>query len=231
MKRMREREPKGWGNQQQQQVESSQMTLSDIQRLQEEKDREERTRIQLQQQQVQAMYEAQMKMQQKSGQLGTWSSSALNQSPSSHVKTLAEIQKEEADRLSKLKREQELRDRENASALSNAGIWGNASSQLSWKSKQSTAGKQSTSSGVRQLKNSINLTPLRLKNQPQPDSGPVMMILPSLPTLLYRLNVTNQQRHKVPLIIHRVGHMLIISNLKPPKVVVIILPTRVGRTR
>ena len=102
------------------------MTLADIQRLQEEKDREERAR---QQQQVQAVYDHQIKMQK--GQM-SWPST-VNQA-SSHVKTLAEIQKEESDRLSKSKREHESRERENT-ALSNVGIWSNASSQLSWKSK------------------------------------------------------------------------------------------------
>lgn len=134
LRRMKEREPKRWGAPPpQQQIPTSQMTLADIQRLQEEKEREERSRVQMQQQQVQAMYEAQMKMQKSQM---SWPNS-LNQ-PSSHVKTLAEIQKEEADRLSKLKREQELREREN-SALANVGIWSNASSQLSWKSKSPTS--------------------------------------------------------------------------------------------
>jgi hypothetical protein len=51
------------------------------------------------------------------------------------VKTLSEIQREEAEKLAIVRKEQEERNREKPQA---AGIWSNAASQLSWKGAAGT---------------------------------------------------------------------------------------------
>ncbi|XP_055940782.1 GRB10-interacting GYF protein 2-like [Argiope bruennichi] len=97
-----------------------QLSLADIQRLQEEKEREEReekARQQLLQQQA-----AKQLQQNKNGL--SWAKRANDSQPA--VKSLAEIQQEEAERLAKLNRVQKP-PAPAPTVNSNAGVWGNSS--------------------------------------------------------------------------------------------------------
>ena len=140
---------KGWGETSQKSSGNNALSLSEIQRLQEEKEREERLMQEsLRKQQMHSLFSQQS----RSANL-TWGQS----SSSSGVKTLAEIQREEAEKLARLKKEQEEKERERGQPVGNTGIWSNAASQLSWKgssggpawgsnSGSQTPSKQSSSS-------------------------------------------------------------------------------------
>ncbi|KAI1285346.1 hypothetical protein HDE_11874 [Halotydeus destructor] len=137
-------EPKGWGTPptQVQPQFGQNLSLAEIQRLQEEKDRDERRKIQFQQQQMQAMYQAQQLQQKQSAQSKqqlTWASGRRT-AGGAPVKTLSEIQKEEADKLAKQQRIANENREQQGVKLSNSGIWSNAASQLTWKGNASGVG-------------------------------------------------------------------------------------------
>lgn len=119
LKRLKSQGP-AWGIQNSQS--DTQLSLADIQRLQEEKEkeeREERERARQQMFQQQALKQAQ---QSKNGL--SWAKRSAESQPA--VKSLAEIQQEEAERLAQQQRNQ--KPQAPAPVISsNAGVWGNAS--------------------------------------------------------------------------------------------------------
>ncbi|XP_054709856.1 GRB10-interacting GYF protein 2-like [Uloborus diversus] len=115
---MRKAQGPVWGVQNAQN--NAQLSLADIQRLQEEKEREEREekiRLQLLQQ-----HAAKQVQQNKNGL--TWAKRSADSSPA--VKSLAEIQQEESDRLAQLQRNQKPQTPAPV-ANTNVGVWGNPS--------------------------------------------------------------------------------------------------------
>lgn len=113
-----------WGQSDSGQGQSNSLTLDDIQRLQEEKDREERQK-QLQQQHMQALLAAQQQQQKQSL---SWAAPAYQQS--APVKTLAEIQREEAEKVAKQRVIENKKLNQMSNSVPNAGIWNNATNQL-----------------------------------------------------------------------------------------------------
>jgi len=112
------------------------VSLATLQRLQEEEKEREREKMrqqqlqsnQLQQQQQQ---QSQQSLQQQAAQQRqlTWANAA-QQSKAAPVKTLAEIQKEEEERLA---REKQRKTKVQPTASASASVWNNAASHLSWK--------------------------------------------------------------------------------------------------
>ncbi|RWS29624.1 PERQ amino acid-rich with GYF domain-containing protein-like protein [Leptotrombidium deliense] len=143
-KRLQEQK-KAWGTQSHSQMSAVQSTVSlvEIQRLQEQKEREERLKQAQLQQNMQALFQVQQAQQKQSvtKQQLTWANTNCQNVP---VKTLAEIQKEEAERAAKQK---QLDDQKNLQqgTVTNAGIWSNAASQLSWKNSTAWDNVSSTS--------------------------------------------------------------------------------------
>lgn len=138
--RRTQEQKKVWG---QSYPKSSTLSLAEIQRLQEEKDREEKIKQMQVERQMQAIYESQQLHQQQQLQQRqqqqqqqhlknqlTWANSNKPQA-AAPIKTLAEIQIEEAERMNKKKPMEEKKSSQ--TTVTNAGIWSNATSQLSWK--------------------------------------------------------------------------------------------------
>ena len=114
-----------WGQSDSSKNQTNSLTLDDIQRLQEEKDREERQK-QLQQQHMQALLAAQQQQQKQSL---SWAAPTYQQS--APVKTLAEIQREEAEKVAKQRViENKKQHNQLSNSVPNAGIWNNATNQL-----------------------------------------------------------------------------------------------------
>ena len=116
-----------WGQPEIPQKQHNSLSLDDIQRLQEEKDREERQK-QMQQKHMQALLAAQQQQQQNKQAL-TWAAQTYQQT--APVKTLAEIQREEAEKVAKqrvIENKKQLTQVTNS--VPNAGIWNNATNQL-----------------------------------------------------------------------------------------------------
>lgn len=102
------------------------VSLATLQKLQEEeKERERQRQIQ---QQLQSN-QSQQQIQQQLARQMTWASAA-QQPKVAPVKTLAEIQKEEEERLAKEKQKNKTKVQP---TIPNAGVWNNAASHLSWK--------------------------------------------------------------------------------------------------
>ncbi|RWS07876.1 PERQ amino acid-rich with GYF domain-containing protein 2-like isoform X5, partial [Dinothrombium tinctorium] len=149
-KRLQEQK-KAWGSQAHSQTNAPQNTVSlaEIQRLQEQKEREERMKQAQLQQNMQALFQVQQAQQHKqhsSKQQLTWANSNCQSGP---IKTLAEIQREEAERVAKQKQIDDQKHLQHAS-VTGAGIWSNAASQLTWKANTTAwdgAPSKSTSSG------------------------------------------------------------------------------------
>lgn len=149
---MKKMQHKAWGGGEPTQKQGQNaLSLSEIQRLQEEKEREEKQRqIKLQNEQMQALFHAQ---QQQQKQQSTWATAYQQQN--APVKTLAEIQKEEAEKLAKQKLlEQKHQQTKGNTVVPNAGIWNNATSQLFGQNaaKQASANNNNNSN--------INQTPI-----------------------------------------------------------------------
>ncbi|CAG2165575.1 unnamed protein product [Oppiella nova] len=132
LQQQQEKQRKGWGQTapEMNQKQHNSLSLDDIQRLQEEKDREEKQRQMAQQKHIQALYAAQQQQQQQNKQSLGWAAPAYQQQ-SAPVKTLSEIQKEEADKLVKQRTiESKRQQTQVTNNVPNAGIWTNANNQL-----------------------------------------------------------------------------------------------------
>jgi hypothetical protein len=131
-KQLQEKQRQGggqaWGGQE---AQHNTLSLMEIQRLQEKKEADERERqIQFQQDQMQALFQAQQQQQQKQQNL-TWANSYPTPNDSSKVKTLADIQKEESEKLAKQKNIEKQKQQSMNNSVPAAGIWNNnVSSQL-----------------------------------------------------------------------------------------------------
>ena len=133
MKRFQEK--RGWGEV----TQAGQLSLSEIQKLQEEKEFEERLEEMKQKASMRQTFYPNSNH--KPGM--TWVQSSAPPA-AGQVKTLSEIQREEAEKLAKVRKELEERERDKPQA---AGIWSNAASQLSWKASGGSAwGTQSPTS-------------------------------------------------------------------------------------
>lgn len=132
-----------WGGKASQPASSSALSLAEIQRVQEEKERNlAAERLQQQRKQQQAMQQAMLLQQQQQQQQQnkatlTWASRA--QAPSSgSVKSLSEIQQEEAERVDKMKKaqqqqrqqQQQVMRQQESSILQLTGAWGSTSNNL-----------------------------------------------------------------------------------------------------
>lgn len=142
---MRPDKPQGpvWGSKASQPVQTSALSLAEIQRMQEEKERslaEERAQQLRKQQQQQAMQQAlflQQQQQQPQKSTLTWASRAQAPPVGSVVKSLSEIQQEEAERADKMRKaqqqqrqqQQQMRQQE-SSVLQLSGAWGTTSNSL-----------------------------------------------------------------------------------------------------
>ncbi|XP_025075378.1 GRB10-interacting GYF protein 2 isoform X3 [Pogonomyrmex barbatus] len=132
-------------------------SLAEIQRLEREKKAEEQRLQQLMQQQlaqqkaVEAAQEASVIDSSKRLQF-KWAEKAIASSKPLQVKSLAQIQQEEQERIAKVKERERLEkagQKDAASMLQNAGIWGTASQCLSWaNSGTSSSQVWSTNSGT-----------------------------------------------------------------------------------
>ena len=150
------RKAKGWGEVSQ----GTSPNLSLAQMMQEEKERDERMKQEaLRKQQMQSLFSHQQSSSSSSSRM-TWGQSS---SPSG-IKTLAEIQREEAEKLALQKKQQEEKERERGQPAGNTGIWSNAASQLSWKGSSggpawgSTGSPSNTSSKNQQTSSSMSST-------------------------------------------------------------------------
>lgn len=129
---------------------AGQLSLSEIQRLQEEKEFEER--LEQMKQKASMRQNFYQNANQKPGM--SWVQPSTATAAAGQVKTLSEIQREEAEKLAKVRKEQEERNRDKPQA---AGIWSNAASQLSWKASAGSAwGSQSPTQSAKP--SSSNLT-------------------------------------------------------------------------
>ncbi|CAG2104047.1 unnamed protein product [Medioppia subpectinata] len=125
-----ERQRKGWGQTapEPNQKPQNSLSLDDIQRLQEEKEREERQRKALQQKHMQALFAAQQQQQNK--QSSGWAATTF-QPTAAPLKTLADIQREEAEKVAKQRViENKKQQTQVTNNVPNAGIWNNANNQL-----------------------------------------------------------------------------------------------------
>lgn len=126
-----------WGGKASQPASSSALSLAEIQRVQEEKERNlAAERLQQQRKQQQAMQQAMLQHQQQQQQKATltWASRAQAPAATGSVKSLSEIQQEEADKMKKAQQQQRqqqqtLRQQE-SSVLQLAGAWGSSSNSL-----------------------------------------------------------------------------------------------------
>lgn len=159
LKKLQERSKAPWAHAQQVSPVASHASLAEIQRLQREK-RAEEMRVQqqvqqlAQQQAVEAAKEAAVVDSSKRLQF-KWAEKAA---PSSKlVKSLAQIQLEEQERVAKVKqqekeRQEKVNQKEAAVVMQNAGIWGTAAQSLNWtqssnSSLEGKAGKNWPASG------------------------------------------------------------------------------------
>ncbi|XP_029052326.1 GRB10-interacting GYF protein 2 isoform X2 [Osmia bicornis bicornis] len=116
-------------------------SLAEIQRLEREKKAEEQRFQQMMQQQLaqqkatEAAQEALATDSSKRLQF-KWAEKATSSTKPLQVKSLAQIQQEEQERIAKVKQERERQEKagqkESANVLQNAGIWGTASQCLNW---------------------------------------------------------------------------------------------------
>ena len=131
-------------------------SLAEIQRLEREKKAEEQRFQQIMQQQLaqqkalEAAQEASASDSSKRLQF-KWAEKATVSSKPLQVKSLAQIQQEEQDRITKVKQQERERQekalqKEAASLLQNAGIWGTASQCLNWANSSTSSGGQAWSS-------------------------------------------------------------------------------------
>ncbi|XP_012534011.1 GRB10-interacting GYF protein 2 isoform X2 [Monomorium pharaonis] len=134
-------------------------SLAEIQRLEKEKKEEQRLQQQLMQQQL-----AQQKAVEQAHETSAidsskrlqfkWAEKAIASSKPLQVKSLAQIQQEEQERVDKIKQQERERlekagQKESANMLQNAGIWGTASQCLNWaNSNASNSQVWSTNSGT-----------------------------------------------------------------------------------
>ncbi|CAN7986300.1 unnamed protein product [Ixodes hexagonus] len=131
-----------WGGKAAQPVQASALSLAEIQRMQEEKERglaEERAQQQRKQQQMamQQMLFLQQQQQQQQKSTLTWASKAQAPAVGSAVKSLSEIQQEEAERVDKVRKaqqqqrqqQQQMRQQESC-MLQLSGAWGTTSNSL-----------------------------------------------------------------------------------------------------
>ncbi|XP_076179792.1 GIGYF family protein Gyf isoform X2 [Ptiloglossa arizonensis] len=130
-------------------------SLAEIQRLEREKKAEEQRFQQIMQQQLaqqkvmEAAQEASVTDSSKRLQF-KWAEKSTVSPKLLQVKNLAQIQQEEQEHIAKLKQERERQEKagqkESASLLQNAGIWGTASQCLSWANSSTSSGGQAWSS-------------------------------------------------------------------------------------
>ncbi|XP_015430986.1 PREDICTED: PERQ amino acid-rich with GYF domain-containing protein 2 isoform X2 [Dufourea novaeangliae] len=124
-------------------------SLAEIQKLEREKKAEEQRFQQMMQQQlaqqkaIETAQEASTTDSSKNRLKFKWAEKATASSKPLQVKSLAQIQQEEQDRITKVKQERERQEKagqkESTNVLLNAGIWGTASQCLNW-TNSSTAG-------------------------------------------------------------------------------------------
>lgn len=116
-------------------------SLVEIQKMQEEKERQEREEQKQLMQTVQQQLNTHVNSQQKPNSNLTWAKKPTN---SNHpVKSLLEIQKEEVEKIAIKNKvfeqhQQQKQQNQNLSLLT-AGVWGNASSNLSWASQANSS--------------------------------------------------------------------------------------------
>ncbi|XP_043527998.1 GRB10-interacting GYF protein 2 isoform X1 [Frieseomelitta varia] len=135
-------------------------SLAEIQRLEREKKAEEQRFQQMMQQQlaqqkaIEAAQEASITDSSKRLQF-KWAEKATASSKTVPVKSLAQIQQEEQERIAKVKQQERERQekagqKESTNVLQNAGIWGTASQCLNWANSSSSNNSQawSNSSGT-----------------------------------------------------------------------------------
>ncbi|XP_026672013.1 GRB10-interacting GYF protein 2-like isoform X2 [Ceratina calcarata] len=131
-------------------------SLAEIQRLEREKKAEEQRFQQIMQQQL-AQQKA-MEAAQEAAAVDSskrlqfkWAENATGSTKSVPVKSLAQIQQEEQERIAKVKQERERQEKagqkESTSVLQNAGIWGTASQCLNWANSSSNNQAWSSNSG------------------------------------------------------------------------------------
>ncbi|XP_014474042.1 PREDICTED: PERQ amino acid-rich with GYF domain-containing protein CG11148 isoform X2 [Dinoponera quadriceps] len=131
-------------------------SLAEIQRLEREKKAEEQRLQQLMQQQlaqqkaVEAAQEASAADSSKRLQF-KWAEKAIAANKPLLVKSLAQIQQEEQERIAKQQereRQEKAGQKESASVLQNAGIWGTASQCLNWANSSTSSQAWSNNSGA-----------------------------------------------------------------------------------
>ncbi|XP_020285154.1 PERQ amino acid-rich with GYF domain-containing protein CG11148 isoform X3 [Pseudomyrmex gracilis] len=145
-------------------------SLAEIQKLEREKKVEELRIQQLMQQQL-----AQQKAIETAQELSVadsskrlqfkWAEKALASNKVLQVKSLAQIQQEEQERIVKVKereRQEKAGQKESASVLQNAGIWGTASQCLSWANSGTSSSSQAWSSAAGTTGFWDDPTPVRL---------------------------------------------------------------------
>ncbi|XP_017754978.1 PREDICTED: PERQ amino acid-rich with GYF domain-containing protein 2 isoform X2 [Eufriesea mexicana] len=129
-------------------------SLAEIQRLEREKKAEEQRFQQMMQQQLaqqkamEAAQEASVTDSSKRLQF-KWAEKATSSTKSVPVKSLAQIQQEEQERIAKVKQERERQEKagqkESTNVLQNAGIWGTASQCLNWANSSNSINSQAWS--------------------------------------------------------------------------------------
>ncbi|XP_076396929.1 GIGYF family protein Gyf-like isoform X2 [Megachile rotundata] len=129
-------------------------SLAEIQRLEREKKAEEQRFQQMMQQQLaqqkatEAAQEALATDSSKRLQF-KWAEKATASTKPLQVKSLAQIQQEEQERIAKVKQERERQEKagqkESTNVLQNAGIWGTASQCLNWANSSTSSGGQAWS--------------------------------------------------------------------------------------
>ncbi|XP_029169789.1 GRB10-interacting GYF protein 2-like isoform X3 [Nylanderia fulva] len=156
LRKLQERNKAPWAQTPRAMASTAHTSLVDIQRFEREKKAEEQ-RVQLIQQQMAAQQKVIEAAQEASAIDSSkrlqfkWAEKAIASNKPLQVKSLAQIQQEEQERIAKVKereRQEKANQKESASMLQNAGIWGTASQALNWaNSSTSTSHAWSTSSG------------------------------------------------------------------------------------
>lgn len=123
------------------QQDTSEMTLAEIQALERERERANQVEREKRQKELMERQRAEEEDLRQRTNAGIWNKSKV-ETPSNRVKSLAEIQEEEAraERNRQERERQERVQRQKDITLSQASVWGNASANLSWGNKNKSNG-------------------------------------------------------------------------------------------
>lgn len=156
LRKLQERSKAPWAQTPHTPTPTTHASLAEIQRLEREKKAEEQRYQQLMQQQlaqqkaVEAAQEAAATDSSKRLQF-KWAEKATSSNKPLQVKSLAQIQQEEQERITKQQEKERLEkvgQKESASVLPNAGIWGTASQCLNWTNSSTSSNSQAWSTNT-----------------------------------------------------------------------------------